>query len=266
MRNCLKGGQTLLRSLGPPARPRTAFTLVELLVGSVVVVIALTGIFALMKHATDAERRTALRWDDRAAAEAVASHLVIALERAVYPPGGGIAAGPQEDGSMLLTFYTEPLTAQPTQDAPALPDGTPPQRPDPTALAARTGIGVAGGRPPLQRRRYHWNFAEAERRGALELRTLLYAGATLLTPGMSEVDPGDPQIWERLTASTVARGVQGISVEYRPAKDPDAEWMNRWHGPPEGVTVRVRVRVGDESVERIVTPHVGGTLLSSEEG
>ncbi len=65
---------------------RSAFTLAELLVASVVVSFALTGVYALFRHAMDVEARAAVSWNDHEAASAVANHMLTIVANAVSIP------------------------------------------------------------------------------------------------------------------------------------------------------------------------------------
>ncbi len=77
-----------IKSSGRDGRvTRPGFTLIETLVASVVLSIALLGVYSILQYAVKVEGRTALRWNDYAAAAVVVSHMAASLEDAVNVPG-----------------------------------------------------------------------------------------------------------------------------------------------------------------------------------
>ncbi len=70
-----------------PQNNRSAFTLAELLVASVVMTTALLGVNALFQQAMGVEAQAAIRWNAHASAQAVAAHLAEAVEDIVNIPG-----------------------------------------------------------------------------------------------------------------------------------------------------------------------------------
>ena len=62
------------------------FTLAEFLVASVIMSAVLLGLNAVFQQTMDVEGRTTVRWNDRAAAEAVSSHLAETVEHCVNLP------------------------------------------------------------------------------------------------------------------------------------------------------------------------------------
>jgi len=212
---------------------RRGFTIAELIVASSVMTTALLGVYTLFGQVIDVERRASLRWEQRGAAEAVASQLAEAVEYAVDLPNiTAIGGGDGEDGSSSLTVMT----------------------------SARPGSPSFGGQAGLQRRLYRWH---PDTR-TIELKTQRYAGSVNLTPGVTGEEADDEVVWSRSAAVVVAGDVDGLTLRFRTADDPQGEWTKQRRGAARNVAVLIRVKVGEQTVERIVASQVNQPLLSGE--
>ena len=193
---------------------RNGFTLAELLVASVVMATCLLGVSALFRQAMDVEGRASIRWNSRASAEAIASHLAATVENATNLPGiPALLAESDQEGNRLLICQAGP-----------------------------------------QRRRYRWYSIDAKQEYSLELRSMTYAGTQNVSVGHVSEDPDSQRAWNQVKATIIGKHIDSISVSFRPLKASSDTWRDRWKGSVGEVGVRIRVRVGQETVERIVVP------------
>ena len=228
---------------GVDMRQATGFTLVELMVASSIMIVALVGVYSVFQQALEVEERTAIRWKQRAAAGAVVDHLAEVTERCVNLSADepAIEGGRQSDGSYTLT------------------------------CTVASWLGASSGTEPtsLQRRRYRWGFEAHDRTGSLELKALEYSGSSNLTPLPGAPDLAgldEEQVWSLTNPVVIGTGLSALSVEYRRADDPEATWADHWDEPAGQVAVRIRATVGERMVERVVVPMVNGAVLSGSEG
>jgi type II secretory pathway pseudopilin PulG len=218
---------------------RTAFTLTELIVVSVVMTTALLGVYTVFKQAIEVEAKATAKWRARASAEAVLNELTQAIEGCVNLPGiTTLSGGPDtQTGGYALTCMVEGR-------------GYDSARPD------RSGV---------QRRRYRWTFdSNSPLAGTVSVQAMSYAGTVNITPvtGIAEMD--ESQAWDRLASEVIGQKLSGVSVLFRTTGSEDAKWEDRYGGSVGKVAVWVRVTVGDETAERVVIPQANGELVSQE--
>jgi prepilin-type N-terminal cleavage/methylation domain-containing protein len=212
------------------------FTLVELVVAAVITSIALLGVYATFVAAANVEARTTARWEHRSAARAVADHIGGTIEGAVNLPGlATISGSPDGAGGYTLECVTQPR-------------------------------GASGA--PLLRRRYRWgatpSAGPASTNGLqLQVQTLPYAGTKNLTAPGAGAAPAAEDVWAAMPPLTIASGLSSIEVTYRRAANPEAEWQNHFAGPAGRVAVRVVVRCGGETAERVFVPKTNAALVGS---
>lgn len=221
-----------------PHSPRGhGFTLAELLVALTVVSLVMIGVYGILRDALAAESASWLASESRGQAQAVADCLASSLERAVaVGSSSALVAGPDRQGNRTLScLVLEPL------------------RPDDPDSSWR-----------LERRLYAWG---AEAGGAegegvtLTQRRLLYAGSRIIWPPLDSEDAEDAEAALRqLPPQPVARRLGRVQVLFRPRSRPEAVWSERWEGSPADAVVRIRVTVGSETVERVITPKVNAAL------
>ena len=218
----------------PSARPASGwrtggFTLMEVLVASVVISVALLGVYALLQHALAAESRSAKEWRAHGQAQTLAAELADAIEQAVKTeriPALVAMADPSGSGDRLLTCMTNPSSA-------------------------------GGG---YELRRYRWRpGADADHPGRLELQVMRYAGSVNLTDKTAAADESSEdaslseEAWGRVPATVIGHDVDALTVEFRSVGKRAAGWTSQWRGSAP-VTARVRVTIGDRSEEVVVTP------------
>lgn len=215
---------------------RAAFTIVELLVASVVGSLTLIGVHGVFLQAMDVEKRASIRREGLGLANAVAAHLAETLEGAVnlLPEVPSIIGGPESDGGGY-------------------------------SMKCIVGIGGAGG-ACLQRRRYRWNrLGDQGRSSELELQVMKYAGTRNVTALSGIEELTEEEQWSRIPPVVIGKQLSGLSVLYRKTSDPAAGWKDSWRGSAGDVAVRIRVKVEGETVERVVVPQVNAKLVASED-
>jgi len=214
------------------------FTIVELLVASVVMSVALLGVYSIFAQAMQVQSQTSVRWNEQAAAEAMVAHFADVLERCVnLPEVPALVAGPDSAGEGYF------LTC--------------------CATSGRGGSSDPLDRGGIQRRRYRWGFgSEEDRAGTIEVQTLSLAGTKIVSV-WGEMEGGtEEEIWSRVPATVVGRRVGSLSVLYRKCNDPQSTWQDHWRGNAGEVAIWIRVGVGGETVERLVVPQADGFLVN----
>lgn len=216
------------------------FTLTELLVANAVVAIALLGVHGLFRQVVEVERSLTLRWENRGAAEAVADHLAEAMQHVVNLPGKpAILAEPSDDGARAVTCFTQ------------------------APLYRNAPLREAG----VSRRRYAWRPGEdPEQPGEVDAQMLTYGGSQNLSLGAAE-EGDDAAAWNQATPMVIGGRVDELAITFRAPDDANAAWQDQgsWQGGQ--VVVRIRVRVGGETAERVVLPRAGAMAVArNEEG
>jgi prepilin-type N-terminal cleavage/methylation domain-containing protein len=206
------------------ARRRPGFTLVELIVACAVVSVALLGVYTVFLQASGLERRMADQWVSGGAARAVATHLADVMERAV-----SVADSP---------------TVRSDADASG------------PYIILRTQDGAAG----MTLRRYQWAPAPEDGIGTwLRVKAQPYAGGHPV--GLSQVE-SEESPWDHVEETVVARDLDAMSIEFRPVTNV-GDWSPSY-SEPGPIAVRIRVRVGDESTERVVITPAQASILGGE--
>lgn len=223
------------------------FTLVELMVASVIVSVALLGVFSLVRQASEVEARSHLVWRSRGPANAMADHLESALEHAVVSGdlgGGGIQAQPDGNGGYRLRL----LVAGAVYDhTPGEPEGGTrwleyrwyPELKDENAAGDASSLS-----------------ADDSLAYRVELRSALLAGDTLLNRDVSSRgnDAANEVDWDRIEPIVLAREFKSVELAFRSVAE--GQWQPRYEGSPGTVIARLRIRAGDETIERIIYPRV----------
>jgi prepilin-type N-terminal cleavage/methylation domain-containing protein len=214
------------------------FTLTELLVANAVVAIALLGVYELFRQVVEVERASSRRWEDRAAAESIVDHLAEAMEHGVNLPNeSALAAEPDENGAAVVGCFTQ------------------------TPMYWGVSMRDAG----VSRRRYAWKGGDdPEQAGQLEVRVLTYGGAKNLMPGVVE-ESDDAAVWNQVTPRVIGQHVDEMAITFRAIDEANNGWQDRGTWQAGQVVARIRVRVGQETVERIVMPRANGTAVAVKE-
>ncbi len=204
------------------------FTAVELLVALTVASIALIGVYGVLQRALRVEGRAAQRWNDESAARAIVAELTRTLARCVNTQGKPLKAGPDPaTQTYRLSCFVE-----------SAGDGSP--------------QGRAAG---YQWRRYEWSLPQDQQPiDRVDLRLIPFAGGRDVSPTAVASGDDDEEPWGRVPASTVASGLDALTVDFRAARDPSAPWVPAWDGPVGQVAIRIEARIGDQVVRAVVVP------------
>ncbi len=205
--------------------PRHGFTVVELMVATTVMSIALLGVHSIFHHALDSEAAATVRWNQAASAQTVVEHLAQALRQCVNVPGlQALSAGTDAAGARVLVCVVS--------------------------------SGWEAG-PTIERRRYRWNDPADEQDGTLRMKRLLYCGSALGTPLCGATDaaaPDDAQLWLAVPGHVVATRLDELSVQIRVRDDAGGAWQVDWVGRSGNVVLKVHARVGAESAQQFIVP------------
>jgi prepilin-type N-terminal cleavage/methylation domain-containing protein len=228
-----------MRSVGWHRSRTTAqgFTFVELLVATVVMSMTLLGAYVVFGQATATERMISIRWRERAAAEAVADHLAHVIERCV------------------MIGQTPPLVARDLGD-----DGH-------ELLIVYAGAGGPRSQPAdhaMQRRRYSWGSDRASPGGHVQLQVMVLAGSLNLTLDDRQRQLPEVQQWDLIPAAIIGQGIDNLSLSYRAQGSSRSRWTTEWDDPERLPLVRIEVQIGQQFVERVVSPPVRGALVSKD--
>ena len=198
------------------------FTLVELMVASVIVATALVGVYSVFRHALEVEGRACVAWRDREAAHAVVDELASALERVVNPSDGSSIKG----GLSTLTFF-------------AAPGGN--------------GGGASG--LAFCWYEYGWNApSEPNAMSHVNRQVVACAGNKPIAVEIASGPETDSIDWHRLPIDRIGDQLADFAVEYKPLDEQGSDWVDNWKGQAGRVAIRVRCQVGQETVERMVVP------------
>lgn len=198
--------------LASGATRRAGFTLPEMLVASVVVTVALTGIHVLLFRALDTEAIASRRWNDRDLAEAAASRIAESLTFTTRAPEG-LRSLAMEDPS---------------------PDGG--------AVICQT---------PPARLRLSWQRGASQEQYDLYLRSKPFAGSKDLSIGSVAEDAHGPEQWDHVPKVLIATGLADVRVELDRATEnaPDANTASEGG---QTVAVSIYVASGTQVARRVV--------------
>jgi hypothetical protein len=203
-----------------------AFTLVELLVASVIMSTALLGVGELFRHAMEVEGCATVAWQERSEADAVASHLSEALAETVNMPD-------------VPTIVASSMSGT---------DGW---------MICQTG---------MERRRYRWRPSDTGADCVLEMQKVQFAGTRNISPEAAGQQEGPDQLWDRVASTVIASGFSELSIRFRSLEGRKTDWRSDWSGPVGGVVAMVRATVGRQTVARTVHPQAVGHLPDEGEG
>jgi len=215
--------------LAMTGRGRHAFTLLEMLVASFILVIALLGIYEMYEQAVLAEATTTKMLVDSASSAAVADRLAADIETAVdlaRVPGvaGGAVAG--TTGHQMICLHTAPRGA-------------------------------------LRMDRYSWEPPkDPASPSKLMMQEMIWCGTRDIDSARSDENDIASPPWDRIPKTQIAE-VSALAVQYQPAGILSKP-SEKWNGPAAGVLVAVRVTIGNETVTRIAAPRVTQPLVQAK--
>jgi prepilin-type N-terminal cleavage/methylation domain-containing protein len=204
-------------------RGQCGFTLAELLVASVVMSIALLGVYEMFRNTMSVEVAAAARWSARTAAQSAVDHVAYAVENAT-------------NSSKQPTFLAEIST---TSDR---------------AFVCQL---------PLERRRYAWRADGQGGRQTIFVQRKVSAGSADLSSGAEgdsqDTSEGQDEQWGHVTQAVVAKGMDSFSIRFRALDDSSAEWKEDWQGPSGQVAVWIQAAVDNQTAERVIVPAVNAS-------
>ena len=220
-------------------RSRCGFTVVEILMASFVVSLAMTGIYTVFFQALQTEKDITAASADRQSAEAVAAYLSQAVENAVRI--GNIPAVSGGPGAESRAYVMSCVTQK--------------------------SVYTAGGwKQSLRRVRFTWRNPEEDEPGqTLGVQEIVYAGTQDLSlPAGLRTDDVEVD-WSRAPTQIVAASFRELSVAYRSISPNLSPWQANWSNPDPRVQVRIRVKVGEQTVERTTACHVDIAAAEKEQ-
>ena len=220
-------------------RSRRGFTVVEILMASFVVSLAMTGIYTVFFQALQTEKDITVASADRQSAEAVAAYLSQAVESAVRI--GDIPAVSGGPGAESRAYVMSCMTQK--------------------------SVFTAGGwKQSLRRVRFTWRNPDPDEPGqALGMQEIVYAGTQNLSLPAG-LRTGDEEVdWSGAPTQTIAESSCELSVAYRPVSPSLGVWQGIWSDPNRRVQVRIQVKVGEQTVERTATCHADVAAAEKEQ-
>lgn len=222
-------GRPALRQ--PVAKQRTAFTIVEIIVASQIVSIALLGVYGLLRQASHTHAESAAEWESRHHVAVVLEHLCSSVESSMWvgdlPAIEALKLEDRDGWSLTCTAFR--------------------------GSGRRPGNLGSG----LFRIRYEFR-ADTAQGGVLEMRSRKYAGSKDLSVPPNAKPVEERMLWETIEPIVIAEGIDEISIHYRRA-DSEGNWQDQWEADYARATARIRVRVAAEQQERVVSQNVSPT-------
>ena len=204
---------------------------------SVVAAAVVAGVYAVFSQSVTVQVQSALRMSNQQTAQAILSEFSQAIENVItQPSASSIKAGPQlPDGAYVICMISPP----------------------------RHSIGKTA--TVAERRRYSWSQREDGNGMFLGLQRMPFVGPKCIHPLRRDEGQHLNELWPLIERETIASGFQSLSLKYRPANDPNAEWREDWQGDSDDVAVWISVVVGDETREAIVIPKVRTREMSEDQ-
>lgn len=199
------------------------FTLVELMVASLITTTALLGIYSTFRQALVVEQQSRRYWDGQRAAEAVTDHLAQALQNCLNLPEIPALTG----SANQMVCFTE-----------------------------------SGQQAGQQYDRYFWDSAgESEGQLTLYRQTMRYAGSKNLMLAAGDEELSEEQMWLSVPVQVIATRIDEIRLQYRDLSQANASWQDQWQGPVGKVAIKIIVRCQEQLSQRIVVPRVNASAL-----
>lgn len=209
------------------------FTLVEMVVASVVMSICLIGFYSFVKQPLSAETEITRKHQAQQLAAAVVNQMADSMEQALcLPDAPTFSAGTDSQGHHELTCVAS---------GPPLPE-----------------------QPNIQLNRYTWGPSADQDGIEVRMQRRLFFGSKEVSAGQK--DQLDADNWQSITPQLVGQGLSKFSVQFRPLAQSGDQWLDRWSGASGQVAIRVHAEVADQAVERIVVPPVNAPFAKSDKG
>ena len=220
-------------------RRRSGFTVVELLLASVIVTIVLVGVYGVCRQALAVEARLNAIWRDRGQASSIVDHMAHSVVNTVsLPDMPGIRGGlDPTSGHYIL----ECVTSGGTVSLDKLP---------------------SDGR---ERRRYRWRPSAAKEGSCvLEFQAIPYAGTVNLIAPEQTNGSENALPWTDVEPLVIGRGLDELDVQYLVLGDFGTGWQESYDKESTNVAVRIRARKGEQVSECIVVPKVSTASMQRQ--
>lgn len=113
---------------------------------------------------------------------------------------------------------------------------------------------------PSERKRYRWGTNGSESDYYLQLQAMIFAGTQNLDLEAGTNDSVAERQWDRISSTVIANGLKKLSIRVKLLDGSSSGWKERWEGLSGKVTVQIQSQVGNQTVERIVTPQASSYL------
>lgn len=203
------------------ARRLRGFTLAELLMASLVISVALLGVYGLFKQTMEVEAKLTLDMYHQSRAEQVADFLADQMDRCInLKDVETLRAQSGEQGSFVeFTAVGKGFTGE--------------------------GFDTKG----VVRQRLTWQLNEAKSGYVVKRQIMKYAGKTNLTfQDESQAD------WSALPATELFHQVDALEIEFQDMEKSRGHWQKEYAGAVGTVAVRVKAASGERICQRIVLP------------
>ncbi|MEM1330080.1 MAG: prepilin-type N-terminal cleavage/methylation domain-containing protein [Planctomycetota bacterium] len=211
------------------------FTLVELLVASVIGSVTVLGAYVLLAQASEVGERLGETSRDRAAARLVAQEFALAVESSLLAGSTPQIIGSTEHSASSSTVTLTSVVSGHLARNPA----------DPSNASTRM-------------QRLTWSSGSG---GHVRLRTRLLAGVTDITTPRGSRGLSEQRQWDSAADRVIAEGVDRVSVNYLDLGTGSAQWRTSLDRAAGRVLARVTVRVGSQVVERSASSRITSPLI-----
>jgi prepilin-type N-terminal cleavage/methylation domain-containing protein len=202
---------------------RKGFTLVEVLMASIIISVALLGVYSLFQQAIDMEAKMRLSMYHRDRAEEVVDYFADALERCInLKDVETVRSGGSEQGAFL------------------------------EFTAVNKGFWV---RQCVVRQRITWQQTQTQKGYTVQRQAMMYAGITNVTfANESQVE------WDSLSTTELFSQVDALEIEFKETDQPSGGWRKEYNGPGGQIAIRIQAASGDRKAQRIIVPTVQAVL------
>lgn len=224
--NDMQAGHVIINgnrcSTGRFSRAKTpAFTLVEIIVSLTITSICLLGVYEIVQNAVATEQAIGIRSRDYMRASGVADQVEKSFARIVILPDiKAVDAGSDDEGNRYALMV----------------------------------VGPTGGQMS-ERVKYRWNSSDSDSGATWQLEKVSWrmAGSKIIVAGAPA--EGESMTDESGKVLLIGKNMAEFSIQFADgAKSPGA-WGDVWPEDSQRPLVRVHVKIGDESVDRVFQSH-----------